>query len=1186
MSLKPITPDANTIKAQRLASNPNHSAWVSANAGSGKTFVLSRRVVRLLLQGTDPSKILCLTYTKTAAGEMSNKVFEILGDWASLPEEKLRRELKEVQGKPPTSKQLKDARTLFARALETPGGLKIQTIHGFCESLLHQFPLEANVPGNFSIVDDATQKALIEHARKEVVLDADANPDSPMGKAFFRMMEWATDLEIEKVFKEIITNRDKLANWLEEVGGPEEAESIAKRHNEFLSDVTLERLHELVVEQSELQKIDLANLAQKCSEIDQTGAANITNQIQIFVESKNTEERINALRSMTLNKDGSLKKSYDKYPSDPISKAVPGIREVFEKEATRLVAARLRTNTFRLIENTTPLLIVAQAVMVEYRRIKRQRGLLDFDDLVTKTADLLTVKSARTWVLYKLDLGLDHILIDEAQDTSPRQWQVISALVDEFFDGESARQLNRTVFVVGDEKQSIYSFQGARPESFDKQKRAYTKQARQVEKPLENVNLNNSFRSTQDVLSAVDTVFAAGDNSDGLNFSNEEISHVAARKNILGSVDVWDMVEPEENASIPEWHIPQNQNDNTHQAILLARKMANVIHQWIGKERLESSGALISAGDILVLVRSRDRFMVALNRELKDRGISVAGADKLALTNHIAVQDLVALGQVMLTPEDDLSLAAILKSPLFGLDEDQLYELARARLKQGHEISLFEALAEFKDKASFSRAYELLIRWRGRADILPVYEFYARLLGADGGRKAFFTRLGNEAEDVLDAFLDLSLSHEQKGLPGLQAFLEALVRDAPEIKREMDQTAGQVRVMTVHAAKGLEAPIVFLVDKGGEAFQSRFAAALYHWRDGEEGAHNIEGFFWVPKAELHGDASLKLNDEEKRKAEQEYRRLLYVGMTRAEDRLIICGYCGKNGLKQPNWHTMVSSALSPNWEEASHGDGSPFHRWRAPLENRKANQEEEISKQEEKTEVSIQFTHQLPDWINHHLPKESALPRPLSPSGAQALIEESLLEEKMVPSLLEESAKQPHQNPRQRGTAIHRLLQVLPDMKDEERWGIAENYLKSTLPDYSIDAHNSLLKSIRTTLNSSNLAPYLNPANSRAEVSILGKIELASGPRPVSGTIDRLAVLDDEVMLIDYKTSARAPDHVSEVSPDYLTQMALYRALVTKLYPNKKVNTALVWTHAPGGPRFMLLSEAELNAALTKIAKL
>ncbi|MGI9355644.1 MAG: double-strand break repair helicase AddA, partial [Rhizobiaceae bacterium] len=816
--------DARTKEQVALASSPTSSAWVSANAGSGKTFVLTRRVVRLLLNGSDPSRLLCLTFTKAAAGEMSNRVFETLGEWSVVPDGKLRELLTNVEGKRPTAEQMARARTLFARALETPGGLKIQTIHAFCEALLHQFPLEANVPGSFEVMDDTQQAQLMEKARREVIIAAHVYLESDLGRAFSQLLNTASDTAINKVLGEVVSQRDELSNWLKREGGPHAAMQSARKKFRFSPEDTVETLEAQIVATSSILPGQWRELKNAAACARQKTATQLAGMIGALLEARSEAQMLPLLQLILLTRSGAPR-SFEKYPGNPVEDAMPGARNMLAVEAGRVIEALQRIATFRLIEKTESLLVFAQAMLDRYRLAKRRRGLLDFDDLVVRTADLLSASDARAWVLYKLDLGIDHILLDEAQDTSPRQWQVIAELVEEFFSGKGAHDATRTVFAVGDEKQSIYSFQGAEPALFAQHRASFTRKAEAAGQALADARLALSFRSTPDVLAAVDKVFADSQNAQGLTFGSDYQLHTAARKNDPGTVEVWpyEMAQPHKE---PEsWSAPPDMFGAPHQAIRLANRIANDIARQVRKERHEASGERIGAGDIVVLVRARDLFVTALTRALKDRNVPVAGADRLTITDHIAAQDLMALGQVMLMPEDDLSLAAVLKSPLFGMSEETLLRLARYRVDREHEQSLFEALEELSGEAAFARAFEKLVAWRKRADAMPVYEFYAQLLGTDRGRQQFYQRLGPEAEDVLDAFLDTALAHERARLPGLQAFLEDLAIEQPQIKRELDQTAGEVRVMTIHAAKGLEAEIVYLVDKGSAAFQGNHAPA-------------------------------------------------------------------------------------------------------------------------------------------------------------------------------------------------------------------------------------------------------------------------------------------------------------------------------------------------------------------------
>lgn len=1170
-----IRVDAETVLRQGMASDPAHSAWVSANAGSGKTHVLTQRVVRLLLRGTEPSRILCLTFTKAAAGEMSNRIFETLGRWAVMDDAALKEQLEAVEQRTPGKAEMLRARTLFARALETPGGLKIQTIHAFCEALLHQFPLEANVPGTFTVMDDAARDAMLKDAKRAVLLAAYREPDGPLGQAFSTMLAVASDDQIDRVLSEAIHRREDFTRWLDNAGGPQGAIESLCQGLGVARDDTVEVLQDQAVSQSLIAAEDWHRAIHETDGLAGAAVEKLNILARKMVSDLPALEKIEALEALLLTKGAPRKMTGVVVKA--VDTAWPELRALFEAEAERLVAALEKLRAVQVRDASLALFTYAQALLTHYRDGKRRQGLLDYDDLIIRTADLLGRSSASAWVLYKLDWGIDHLLIDEAQDTSPRQWQIINALVGEFFTGATARAQNRTVFAVGDAKQSIYSFQGAEPANFDTQRNRFDRDARGVGKGFKPASLNLSFRSTGDVLGAVDAVFGEVWDYD---------FHTAARHRDPGHVEVWPMVEAQDGDDPDEWHEAVRQSDNRHQAIILANRMADRIAQMCSGETLEANGNPIRPGDILVLVRSRDRFVKAVNRALKDRGIAVAGSDRLQLTGHIAISDLMALGRVMLMPQDDLSLAAVLKSPLFDIDEEMLFDVARARLKAGddaRDISLHDALA-LSSEEKLQAAHARLTDWRKLAARHPVYEFYALVLGAHGGRRHFLRRLGQEAEEVLDVFLARALDHERTGQPGLQAFLAALDESQADIKREVDPNANEVRVMTVHAAKGLEAPIVFLVDKGSEAFRAQHAPPLLPLGQNEDQARD---FVWVPSADYRVQATNDAVAQLRAKAHEEYLRLLYVAMTRAEDRLIVCGYKGKKStsLPDPNWHTMVSHALEPRWQEHRNEDDEITHWvWRTEDSPRATPIDQSGS------EPDTGADHEpLPGWLHHRLPRETALPRPLSPSGAQALIDETLAEPDAIPSLLAEGEfeQSTHSSdPRKTGTAIHRLLQTMPDMVAETRWQRAASYLEATLGEISLQEREQLLSQVRGVLEEPSLGPWFDPANSRAEAPVMGRIDLASGPRSVSGTIDRLVVLEDRIVLIDYKTGGAVPELPTQAPRDYVTQMALYRHLVQRLYPEKPVQAALVWTRARGGPKVMQLEAAQLDAAFAAISAL
>ena len=1186
MSDKTTFHSPETAYKQGLASNPAHSAWVSANAGSGKTTVLTKRVLRLLLNGCQPSKILSLTYTKTAAGEMSNRVFSELGKWTTLSDDALRQELETLDGAPPSAEKLKRARTLFAASLDTPGGLKIQTIHAFCTALLRQFPLEANVPGSFSVADEEEQKRLIELARRDVVLQADRQPDSLLGSAFQSLIVNIKDKAQEDALKNMIDDRRSLIQWLRQNEPIEMAAIQLRKQFGFDESATVNGLYQDFFQQPLLGGLSLTEVIEICNGSDSETASKIAAALSAFSNSSDGEEKFELIAPLVLTQTG-LPKADSKLVTKDLASKLPRLKAALIDLQEKVLALRYRCNTLISIDHTAHLLVFSQAIVSRYEQLKNQRGILDYDDQIEKTAHLLNQKSASQWVLYKLDRGIDHILLDESQDTSPLQWTIIDALADDFFAGDSASTTSRTLFAVGDEKQSIYSFQGAEPRSFDRQRRKYESKSSSANQELRSVQLALSFRSTPDVLGAVDQVFSNRQILEGVTYDGNPSPHEAARRNEPGTVEVWSPHLAGELTIPDDWHSPSDSMDEASNAQKLASDIADEIALYVeGRKRL-ANGKTINAGDIMVLVRSRDPFVPSLNRALKQRAIPVAGADKLNLTDHIATLDLMAAGNFVLNVHDDLSLACVLKSPLINLCEDDLFVISQNRFKSGFEISLFRSLQELVDNPVYRRASEKLELWLRRADTMPVFEFYARLLGADGGRKEFYRHLGLEVDEILNAFLDLTLKHEQTGLPGLQAFLEGLRSSSPIVKREMESRANQVRVMTVHAAKGLEAPLVFLVDGFKQIFRPQMARNLHFWE--ENGAGRV---LWIPESKLHGDVSNQRRKTQRTSTEEEYRRLLYVGMTRARDALIVCGYKGKRPPSEATWHTMVCNGLENRWREIdpdpakTSDDGQDLKRYiweietgRSPL-NKLPTAIDEAASVPTGTEPA-----QMPGWVHHKLPAEPELPKPLTPSGAGALIDETLCRDRHVPSMLIKGDDDEPNLALLRGTVVHKLLQRLPDMDPDEWQTAAERYLRHHLPDISEAYCVQLFQSVKAVLTGETNQQYFDPQTSRAEVPVMGVVNCAGTDRSVSGVIHRLVVLPDGVVLIDYKTNCLVRADTNDVPPDYVMQMALYRSVIGRIFPTRKIETLLVWTMASPQPCFMELPERDLDAAMATLAQ-
>ncbi|WP_337267735.1 double-strand break repair helicase AddA [Oryzifoliimicrobium ureilyticus] len=1160
-----------TTIQQTIASDPKRSAWVSANAGSGKTHVLTQRVIRLLLAGARPSAILCLTYTKAAASEMSNRVFQRLADWAVLDDEALSQRIAAIEGAQPDRIKLAEARRLFAKALETPGGLKIQTIHAFCEALLHQFPLEANVAGHFSVLDDRAASTLLTEARRRL-LTATTEDDSQLSEAFSHILNLADEAGLEGLLADIVAQRNAIQRFLAYSAARGGTEHVLRARLDLSptdSEATMAaRYWPLPGLQGPMLQLYLDVAADKGGAKPQEVAANLRS----VVGQTDVVERVRLLERIFLTQDG-RPKSDREFLAKAMLAHSPVLAEAVDAARAHVAACRDRLKVVRMFEATRAALILAERLNRDYDALKKQRSQLDFEDLITRTADLLTKSGVGPWIHYKLDQGIDHILVDEAQDTSPIQWEVIQSLAEDFFSGESARTTLRTLFAVGDEKQSIYSFQGARPERFSEESMRTQRRVSSGGQLFSSVRLPLSFRSTADVLAAVDHIFSSNENARGLSAQAEPVVHRSSRIGHPGAVDLWEMIAPAETIKDEDWTAPFDATPETAPPAVLARRIADTIATLVGRETVVEKGRerRIEPGDILVLVRKRDSFVTALTRALKHRGrdIPVAGADRLVLTSHIAIQDLMALGRFVLLPKDDLSLACLLKSPLFDLTEDDLFELAA---KREETESLWERL---QTAAQILPHYAIVVgalrTFISQSKQYSVHDFYSRVLGLHGGRRKFLGRLGTEVSDIIDEFLTFTLDHETNGLPGLQSFISTLELEAPEVKREQDKDRNEVRIMTVHASKGLEAPVVFLVDGGAKAFSSSHMPKLRLIKSGHDEPPTP---VWVPLGDLGNAITEKDGERIRSLAEDEYRRLLYVAMTRAADRLIVCGYRGSRAATD-NWHTMISKALSSGHPHVAparfHGPDGEWEgfSWRTPSMGLT------FERFEEETEAD--FQSDLPSALGRPLPPQRQLPRPLSPSGAGTMVDDEADDTVFVSPLFDKGHGSSFAL--QRGRLIHRMLQILPDLPREEQDAAASRYIERAAGFWPKSEKQSLKSTILTLLQANLLQPFFS-GHSQAEVSIMGTLDLDGTQFAISGRVDRLTALEDRVVLLDYKTNRSAPLKESDIAFSHIAQMAVYRRVLEALYPDKLVQCLLVYTQ--NGSIFHL-SDMALTAALARL---
>jgi len=1172
-------PVSETTLRQRRAATPGLSAWVAANAGSGKTHVLANRVIRLLLAGARPSAILCLTYTKAAAAEMSNRVFRILADWTRLPQVELGAAIAALEDRQPTDSDISRARQLFALALETPGGLKIQTIHAFCEAVLHRFPLEANIAGRFQVLADSEAANLLAEARRLLFSTGSTEESAGIVEAIEVVLDLSGESGLDALLSEIYAKRRDIAAFLARAdgeGGVEPAlrAALGLHPGESVDDVCrmFWPLHALPV----------AYLRELSASAATPSTKKFADVLLLAGSSDDIAERRKIVSEAFLTGKNEPRKLSNVTAKTTVT-LFPDIEDRLALAMSQILEALDRQNAFAVLEANRAALAIAQRYISEFERLKRRQAFLDFDDLVAATDSLLSRSGAGAWVHYKLDQGIDHILVDEAQDTAPLQWSVIRALAAEFFAGEGARGGVRTLFTVGDEKQSIYSFQGAQPESFSSERAATKKRALKAGLAFDEISLRVSFRSTGEVLKLVDLVYSANDAQRGMGQDKAAIIHESARAKAPGSVEIWEKIQAEKGEESESWTDPFDANPESAPAARLASRIADRIGEMVGRETLIDAktrkSRKIRPGDILVLVRKRDGFVPTLLRMLKARGgIPVAGADRLKLTDHIAIQDLMALGRHVLLSADDLSLAALVKSPLVDLDEDALFRLAANR---PHDSSVFQHLESLAaSDPDFERFLILSNHWRQLARDHSVHDFFASILGPGEGRARYLARLGTEVSDVLDEFLNIALEHDEAGIPGLQSFIAMLETETPEIKREMEKEGDAVRVMTVHASKGLEAPVVFLIDSGGAAWQTRHMPKFW-WIDTSTGNAPL----WLPNKQFQ---SLKLVtqaiEDKKEQAEEEYRRLLYVGLTRAADHLVVCGYCGVRPPKTPTWYSLVEDGFEAATGEPAtkltvvSGERDLGNEKFAVRTLRLVRNHDSASAEDENATEAISPQPQTgfvcPD---RPLPKPTRLPRPLVPSASGA----SLSRDKEDNGFISPFAERARGDGKaaERGKAAHRLLQVLPGLAKPDRHEAAKRYVERALPTATAENQNALVSECLTILEDSRFT-MLFDGESGTEISVMGTIDVGGIERVVSGRIDRMTVTKDAVLILDYKTGAMAPDggHHSE----HMAQLAIYRALLAPLYPNHEIKAGLLYTSVP---KLVVLASDEMDAALAKLMR-
>ena len=1122
---------------QRAASNPALSAFTAASAGSGKTKLLTDRLLRLMLGGAGPSKILCLTYTKAAAAEMRIRLNARLGQWVVMPRAALEAELRGLDVVA-DDKTLSLARKLFADVLDLPGGMRIETIHAFCQSLLRRFPLEAELSPHFQVADDELAAQRLREAREAAL-------SSPVAREAIEVLA----AEIDEASFAALTQ--EFCNAPEAVALAADPAAIIAMQRAALGTVE-ESEAEIIAEavriphEAELHEMML-RIALQGTPTGQAKAQSWLDWLaRIASHRAETWEEWAAFLFTTAGEPRKMRPLCGRL----LREVEDDIDAVFELERRRICAVQEKLKAARLAVINAAVINLLLPIAAAERGAKTLTAQLSYGDLVSYTEKLL-VDPGAAWVLYKLDGGIDHLLLDEVQDTAPQQWEIANAIAAEFFSGNGAQDQERSIFAVGDPKQSIFSFQGADLSSFAEYREKFKALAIGADQQWLDGKLSVSFRSTAPVLALTDAVFAAGPARGGVYAPGEVPEHVVSRAGQAGRVTLWPLTRARNATELPHWSLPDDYESADSAHVLLARQLAEFIAVRL-TQALPSRNRLARPGDFLILVRRRDALVGAITAALKGAGIAVAGLDRMVLTAQTAVSDLLALCDAMLLPDDDRAVAQFLASPLGGLSDESLMHLALDR-KTSLVAALYARAAERPDWLAARNFFDAL---RQKADFLPPYALLAEALFPLGGRAKLLRRLGGEAAEPLDEFLSEALAFTQAEPGSLQNFVQKMRLSGASIKRETEAGGNEVRIMTVHGAKGLQAPIVILPDTTSLPKTDK----RLFWLDVPQQGGKIPIF--CPRSALRAEAVSRAAEADKAATLAEYNRLLYVALTRAEDEILVCGAEGSKKPPENCWYDSVAQGFArlPAREE----DDVLVHDC------------EQAQKPDRIAKISASHTAPLPGWAGRTPAWESSPP-----------LAEKQKPERIVPSRAAEdevrraiaasplggglgAARTARATAMARGNVIHALLQHLPQLPFSEQRAAARHYL-ATQEDGIAEQAEGICESVLAVLGNLELHDLFGPA-SLAEVPLAGVVN----GREIGGMVDRLAVTPQRIWLADYKSDRAPPATHDGIPGKYASQLAAYRSILRQIYPQRQIRTLLIWTETGA---VMDVPDAILDAA-------
>ena len=1089
------------------------STWISANAGSGKTYNLVNRVIKLLVLGVEAKKILCITFTNSAADEMKIRLFDRLGEWVMMPELELSVQIESLLGIELTKIKKKKhillkARQLFAEALESQSALRISTIHSFCETVLRHFAFETDIPFDFSIIDEIKQKDLIEETLTDLARERN--------QAFIdlnSLIRPGSENVLTELALDLINNRHqtKKHDFTENFGDIVPEFSQESSHLE-LSHKLRERIPIEVFRSLKDAFLSGSIESQKYGKI-----------IEKYFISKE-KDFFKSMEKVFLTKEKKLRDS-KRFPEKKIKDNYPDLIQYIPLIGREILSIRNEYLTKDLYYKTEELKKFGRVLNVKYEKKKLNSNGLDYTDLLEKTSTLIAKDGMVSWVKFKIDSAISHILVDESQDVAPIQWDIINQIAGEFFDDQSINNNSRSIFIVGDDKQSIYSFQGAVPETFQKVRSFYSKRLIGVGSKLDESELRHSYRSSSIILNFVNKIFG---NPTTLGVNKFPI-HIG-KKDLPGRIEIWpNFQKPKEKKELVAWWesfscqtFTENQRSFAKE---LAKEVSVIVNEAFVPE--EHADELISRRvepkDILILFRSRGPLFYEIILELKRSGLPVMGADRFRLNDDIAIKDLMSILKFLDNPLDDLSLAEALKSPIFNIDENTLFQISYNR-----SGTLWENFLKLFPNKNVTKELKILI---SKVDKLTVYQIIEFILVENEGIEKFVNRLGQEVKDVLEEFISFVLEYEKNNIPSISSFIDWFFRNNIEVKRQTVSQINLIKVMTVHAAKGQESPIVILPDSMQHSTSANSSKIV----------KTKDGFFFRQDKNERANIISEIEDESKNSKQLEENRLLYVALTRAKYWLIICGQ-GKS--TEDSWYQKCLSAYKKMPDVGS--------------KNLNENMLDKIILSDNWVDGTKQYLNYKNNYSSNNLGKiDFPLEAPGSirqKSGYPSKLGQDFNEIKV--SSIEEAPISDPENSLELGVFIHKLLENLSKVENSKRESIALNIANINFPYLKKDQVRTAIEEAISLMQMEENKRFFT-GSARFEVPIIGNLK---GFGELSGKLDCLLINRDKIEIVDFKTDRSPPKIYKEVKPNYIMQIAAYAGIIQGIFPKHSVFAYLLWT--------------------------